>query len=91
LAYAYPLTATVSVDDVVRRSEAIVASEAREQAERFGSEFGVWVLFEVAPGASLRDTFRRAELAGADVLVLGSSRKTARGVPRQRMPVVVIP
>jgi nucleotide-binding universal stress UspA family protein len=91
LAYAYPLSATISVDEAVRRSEAIVADEARDQAERFGAEFGVAVIFEATPGASLRDTFRRAERAGADVLVVGASRKTARGVPRQRMPVVVIP
>jgi nucleotide-binding universal stress UspA family protein len=91
MAYAYPITASVSVDEEVRRSEAIVADEVRHQAECLGAEFGVAVRFALRPGASLRALLSEAEQAGADLLVIGASRKTSRGVPRQRLPVVIIP
>jgi nucleotide-binding universal stress UspA family protein len=91
MAYAYPLTATVSVEDAVRRSEAIAADEVRVQAECLGAEFGVTVLFALQPGASLRALLAEAAREGADLLVIGACRKTARGVPRQRLPIVIIP
>lgn len=91
MAYAYPITASVAVDDVVRRSEAIVADEVCDQAKGLGAEFGVTVLFAQRPGASIRALLSEAEREGADLLVIGASRKTARGVPRQRLPVVIIP
>ncbi len=91
MAYAYPLTAAASVEDVVRRGAAIIAAEVRDQATRLGLELGVPVRFESRPGASVRALLAEAAREGADLLVMGSSRRTARGLPRQRVPIVIIP
>lgn len=91
MAYAYPLTAAVSVEDAVRRGEAIAAGEVRDQVTRLGLELGVPVRFESRPGASVRALLIEAEKEGADLLVMGASRRTSRGLPRQRVPIVVIP
>ncbi len=90
LAYMFPLTATTSVDHMVRRSEAIIADDIRRQAERLGAEFGVGVRFNQVAGRSRRALLVAAERDGADLLVIAARPRF--GAVRQRsLPLVVIP
>lgn len=90
LAYMFPLTANAPIDEMVQRSEDIVATEVRAEVERLGAEFGVPIRFDHVHGTSRRTLLQAAERDGADLLVLGARRRWWRGHHRS-LPLVVIP
>jgi nucleotide-binding universal stress UspA family protein len=90
MAYLFPLSASAPVDDLVRRSEAMVADDVRHEAERSAAECGVPIRFREMTGASPRALLAAAARDGADLLVTGARRPLSRGRGRS-VPLVVIP